>query len=160
ERALNGTPGLSRLRNLSLFGLSFATLTFRDGTDPLLARQQVIERLRSAELPDGVTAELGPLATPIGEIYRYTLEPTHEGPGDPMHLRTLQDWVVQPALLRVEGVAEMVSYDGLVREIHVQPDPERLVAYGLTLADVERALRGGSANASGGVLERGVEQLV
>src|SRR5437868_700174 len=64
ERALNGMPGLGRLRNLSLFGLSFVTLTFEDGVDPIFARQQTLERLRGAELPEGVTAELGPLATP------------------------------------------------------------------------------------------------
>src|SRR5499427_6670194 len=73
ERALNGMPGLSRLRNLSLFGLSYVTLTFDDGVDPYFARQQTLERLRNAELPEGITAELGPLATPIGEVYRYTL---------------------------------------------------------------------------------------
>src|SRR6478752_2267640 len=90
ERALNGTPGLARLRNMSLFGLSFVTLTFSDGVDALFARQQILERLRGADLPEGVRPELGPLATPIGEIYRYTLT----GPkADPMQLRTLQEWL-------------------------------------------------------------------
>src|SRR5256885_9199605 len=74
ERALNGTPGLFRLRSISLFGLSFVTLTFEDGVEPYLARQQVLERLRQAELPEGVQPSLGPLATPIGEVYRYTLQ--------------------------------------------------------------------------------------
>ncbi|WP_224361277.1 efflux RND transporter permease subunit [Hyalangium versicolor] len=157
ERALNGTPGLSRLRNLSLFGLSFVTLTFNDGVDALFARQQVLERLRDAELPEGVTPELGPLATPIGEIYRYTLAGAR---GDPMKLRTLQDWVVRPGLLRVDGVADVVSYGGLLKEIHVQPNPARLASYGLTLADLEQALKDGSLNASGGTLERGSEQFV
>src|SRR5512143_1389208 len=157
ERALNGTPGLIRLRNFSLFGLSSVTLTFADGVDALFARQQVLERLRDADLPDGVTPELGPLATPIGEIYRYTLS----GPGaDPMRLRTLQEWVVEPRLLRVQGVADVVSYGGLVREIHVQPSPAKLAAYGLTIEDLENALKKASQNASGGVLERGAEQLV
>src|SRR6266536_3972876 len=87
ERALNGTPGLFRLRSISLFGLSFITLTFADGVDPLRARQLVVERMADAALPEGVTPRLGPLATPIGEVYRYTLE----GPGtDPLTLRTLQ----------------------------------------------------------------------
>ena len=157
ERALNGTPGLIRLRNFSLFGLSSVTLTFADGVDALFARQQVLERLRDADLPDGVTPELGPLATPIGEIYRYTLS----GPGaDPMRLRTLQEWVVEPRLLRVQGVADVVSYGGLVREVHVQPSPAKLAAYGLTIEDLENALKKASHNASGGVLERGAEQLV
>src|SRR6266567_8923842 len=92
ERALNGTPGLFRLRSISLFGLSFVTLTFEDRVDPLIARQQVLERMSQAELPEGVQPGLGPLATPIGEVYRYTLE----GKGaDPMSLRTQQDWVVR-----------------------------------------------------------------
>jgi len=157
ERALNGTPGLSRLRNLSMFGLSYVTLTFNEGVDGLAARAQVLERLRDAELPDGVVPELGPYATPIGEVYRYTLAGAG---GDPMKLRTLQDWVVRPMLLRVDGVADVVSYGGLLREVHVQPRPAELASLGLTLADVEAGIRAGSVNASGGVLERGAEQLV
>ena len=74
ERALNGTPGLFRLRSISLFGLSSVTLTFNEGVDPLIARQQVLERSSQAELPEGVQPSLGPLATPIGEVYRYTIE--------------------------------------------------------------------------------------
>ena len=104
-----------------------------------------------------MTPELGPFATPIGEVYRYTLRGAKD---DPMQLRTLQDWVVRPALMRVDGVADVVSYGGLVREIHVMPDPIRLAALGLTLADLEEAIRAGSVNASGGVLERGAEQFV
>jgi len=157
ERALNGTPGLSRLRSLSLFGLCFVTMTFLDGVEGQPARAQVLERLRAAELPDGVVPQLGPFATPIGEVYRYTLE----GAGsDPRLLRTLQDWVVRPMLLRVHGVADVVSYGGLVREIHVQPDPLRLAAFGLTLDDLEQSIRSGSLNASGGVLPKGAEQFV
>src|SRR3954468_9798104 len=120
ERALNGTPQISRLRNLSMFGLSYVTLTFNDGVDGLWARQQVLERLRDAELPEGVTPELGAYATPIGEVYRYTLRGAQ---GDPMKLRTLQDWVVRPMLMRVNGVADVVSYGGLVREVQVRPKP-------------------------------------
>jgi cobalt-zinc-cadmium resistance protein CzcA len=111
ERALNGTPGVARLRNLSLFGLSFLTLTFVDGVDGLAARAQVLERLREAELPDGVVPQLGPFATPIGEVYRYTLEGAG---GDPRLLRTLQDWVVRPALLRSPGGGRRGQLRGLV----------------------------------------------
>jgi cobalt-zinc-cadmium resistance protein CzcA len=157
ERALNGTPGLTRLRGISLFGLSSVTLTFDDNVDGLWARQQVLERLRDAELPEGITPELGPYATPIGEIYRYTLTGAKS---DPMKLRTLQDWVVRPMLMRVNGVADVVSYGGLQKEIHVQPNPSRMAAFGLTLADVEDAIKNGSVNASGGILERGAEQFI
>jgi cobalt-zinc-cadmium resistance protein CzcA len=157
ERVVNGTPGLARLRSINLFGLSFITLTFQDGVDVYFARQQTLERIRLAELPAGVVPQLGSLSTPIGEIYRYTLT----GPDrDPLRLRTLQDWVVRPMLLRVEGVADVVSYGGLVREIHVRPDPHLLAARGLTLRELEEALRTASVNASGGILERGAEQLV
>src|SRR6478609_1405050 len=116
ERALNGTPGLFRLRSISLFGLSFLTMTFDDATDPMRARQQVTERMAEAALPEEAHPTLGPYATPIGEIYRYTLDSSKS---DPMTLRTLQDWVIAPRLLQVPGVADVVSYGGLVREVHV-----------------------------------------
>ncbi|MBL8911328.1 MAG: efflux RND transporter permease subunit [Archangium sp.] len=157
ERALNGTPNMTRLRNLSMFGLSMVTLTFRDGTDGLWARQQVLERLREAELPEGVTPELGPYATPIGEVYRYTLQGAK---GDPMKLRTLQDWVVRPNIMRVNGIADVVSYGGLQRVIQIEPRPQSLASFGLTLQDLQDAVQRGSQNASGGVMERGSEQFV
>jgi cobalt-zinc-cadmium resistance protein CzcA len=157
ERVVNGTPGLARVRSINLFGLSFVTLTFRDGVDPIFARAQTLERLRLADLPERVKPELGSMSTPIGEVYRYTL--TSEA-RDPLALRTLQDWVVEPRLLKVEGVADVVSYGGLVREIQVRPDPVAMAAKGLTMKDLETVLRGASENASGGIVERGSEQLV
>ncbi|MEO8551538.1 MAG: efflux RND transporter permease subunit, partial [Kofleriaceae bacterium] len=157
ERALNGVPGLYRLRSISLFGLSLVTLTFEDGVEPLVARQQITERIPDANLPTGITPDLGPLATPIGEVYRYTLE----GKGaDPMTLRTIQDWVVRPAILRVPGVADVVSYGGLVKEVHVEPDPTKMAALGVVLDDLFQALSKASENASGGSLERGTELFV
>ncbi len=157
ERALNGTPGLFRLRSISIFGLSLVTLTFGDGTEGIAARHQVTERIGQAELPEGVRPNLGPMATPIGEVYRYTLE----GAGaDPMTLRTLQDWVVRPQLLQVAGVADVVSYGGLVREVHVEPNPARMAALGVSLTDVFSALKRASSNATGGYVERGSEMFV
>ncbi|MET0285996.1 MAG: CusA/CzcA family heavy metal efflux RND transporter [Polyangiales bacterium] len=157
ERAINGTPGLSRLRSLNLFGLSYVTLTFRDGVDALFARAQTLERIRLADLPDDVTPQLGSLSTPIGEIYRYTLTSPKR---DPLALRTVQDWVVRPRLLRVEGVADVVSYGGLLREIEVRPDPVALAAKGLGIIDLRKALDRSSVNASGGIVEQGSEQLI
>lgn len=157
ERALNGAPGLMRLRSISLFGLSFVTLTFDDATDVYRARQQVAERLHDAELPEGVKPQLGPLATPIGEVYRYTLD---SRTSDPMTLRTLQDWVVRPQLLQVPGVADVISYGGLIREIHVEPNPNKMAALGVGLADTFTALQKASANATGGYVERGSEMFV
>ena len=157
ERALNGVPGLFRLRSVSLFGLSAVTLTFDDGVDPLTARQQIMERIPGAELPPGVSPDLGPLATPIGEVYRYTLD----GPAaDPMTLRTLQDWTVRPAIMRVPGVADVVSYGGLIEEIHVEPNPTRMAALGVGLDDLFQALSTASVNASGGTIERGEQVFV
>jgi heavy metal efflux system protein len=157
ERALNGTPGLTRLRSISLFGLSFLTLTFDEATDPMRARQQVGERMAQAALPEEAHPTLGPYATPIGEIYRYTLESTKS---DPMTLRTLQDWVISPRLLQVPGVADVVSYGGLVRELHVEPDVSKMVALGVNLNDVFIALKKASSNATGGYVERGSEMFV
>jgi cobalt-zinc-cadmium resistance protein CzcA len=157
ERALNGTPGLFRIRSISLFGLSFVTLTFEDGVELTSARARVLEKLRSVELPSGVEPELGPMATPIGEVYRYTL--TGQAT-DPMTLRTLQDWVVRPELLRAQGVADVVSYGGLVKEIHVQPDPVRMASLGVSLGDVFTAIQHASTNATGGYVERGSELFV
>ncbi|HEV8548984.1 MAG TPA: CusA/CzcA family heavy metal efflux RND transporter, partial [Polyangiaceae bacterium] len=157
ERALNGTPGLSRLRSISLFGLSFVTLTFDDGVDPLSVRQQTVERMADADLPEGVRPSLGPMATPIGEVYRYTL--TGKG-ADPMQLRTLQEWVVRPRLLQASGVADVVNYGGLVREVHVQPDPTRMASLGVGLGDISSALQKASENATGGYVERGAEMFV
>src|SRR4051812_36021754 len=144
ERVVNGMPGLARVRAINLFGLSFVTLTFRDGVDALFARAQTLERLRLAELPEGVTPQLGSLSTPIGEIYRYTLTAPSN---DPLSLRTLQDWVVRPHLLRVEGVADVVSYGGLLREIEIRPDPVALAAKGLGISELKQALEHASLNA-------------
>lgn len=157
ERVVNGTPGLARVRAINLFGLSFVTLTFEDGVDHLFARAQTIERLRNAELPDSVRPELGSLSTPIGEIYRYTLTSEKR---DPLDLRTQQDWVVRPRLLRVQGVADVVSYGGLVREIHIRPEPAAMAAKGIGMNDLANAVQLASQNASGGIVERGAEALV
>lgn len=157
ERALNGTPGLVRVRINNLFGLSFVSLTFADWVDVHLARAQILERIHNAHLPPESESRLGSLSTPIGEIYRYTIDSdTH----DPLELRTLQDWVVAPRLLRIDGVADVVSFGGLVKEVQVRPDPAILAAHKLSMDDVFRALDVASRNASGGVVERGTEQLV
>ena len=157
ERALNDTPNMIRQRSVSLFGLSVVTMNFADGTDPMLARQNVNERIPDADLPAGVQASMAPLATPIGEVYRYTLESED---ADPMTLRTLQDWTIRPALLRVQGVADVVSYGGLVEEIHVEPDATKMASLGVTLGDLLQALDKASANATGGVTQRGAQVFV
>ncbi len=157
EREMNGVPGLTRMHSFSIFGLSFVMLTFDDGTDLYFARQQVNERLAQVEVPDGVKPTLGPLATPTGEIYRYTLV------GDrysPMQLRELQDWVMERHLKQVPGVADVVSYGGFVKQYQVQVEPERLQALGVSLRQVFEALGRSNANAGGNYIEHGEEQYI
>ncbi len=129
ERALNNTPHVIARRSRTIFGLSVVELTFADGTDDYFARQLVLERLRDANLPDGVTPTLGPLSPGIGEMYRYTLE----GKGyDAMRLREIQDWVLTPRLLQVPGVADVVTFGGQVRQYQIEIDPRALDKYRLS----------------------------
>jgi len=157
EQNMNGLPGLTRMHSFSLFGLSFVVLTFDDGTDLYFARQQVTERLAGVDVPDGVKPSLGPLSSPTGEIYRYTL--TGEG-YSPMQLRELQDWVMERHLKQVPGVADVVSFGGFVKEYQVQVDPRALQARDVTLAQVFAALGRSNANAGGNYIEHGEEQYV
>src|SRR5712692_1295074 len=126
ERALNNTPNVIGRRSRTIFGLSVVELTFADGTNDYFARQVVLERLRDASLPDGVSPTLGPLSTGIGELFRYTLE---SADGDVMRLRELQDWIITPRLLQVPGVADVVTFGGLVRQYQIEIDPKALDRY-------------------------------
>ncbi|MBP7159918.1 efflux RND transporter permease subunit, partial [Myxococcota bacterium] len=119
------------------------------------ARQRVLERLPDAELPDGISPSLGPLATPIGEVYRYTVSGS-----DPMALRTIQDWTIRPRIMQVPGVADVVSYGGLEYQIQVIPDPAKMASLGVGLDGIFDALEKASGNASGGYVERGSEAFV
>jgi cobalt-zinc-cadmium resistance protein CzcA len=160
EKELNGTPQLSTLRSISIYGLSVVTITFEDGTDNFFARSQISERLRQAEVPDGVTPGLGPLYTPIGEIYRYVLEADPRAGQSPMSLREVQDWVLERQFRQVPGVADVVSFGGFQRQFQVEVDPARLKAHGITLHQVFDALQRSNANAGGNYLRRGPEELV
>ncbi len=157
EQELNGLPGLVRMRSISIFGLSNITLTFADGTDLYFARQQVSERLAKADVPEGVQPSLGPLSTPTGELFRYTIE----GEGwSPMQLREIQDWVMERHLKQVPGVADVVSFGGFIKQFQVQVDPRQLLAHGITLPQVFAALGRSNANAGGNYIEHGEEQYV
>lgn len=166
ETAIAGLPGLDYTRSISRYGLSQVTVVFEEGTDIYRARQLVSERIQSAReaLPPGVTPELGPIATGLGEIYMYVLSSergatTPDGePWTAMDLRTLNDWVVLPQLRGVKGVTEVNTIGGYKKEIHVVPDPSALAAFGLTLADVMTALERNNANAGAGYIERNGEQ--
>src|SRR6266404_7301671 len=145
ERALQGVPNVLVQRSITSFGLSQVIVTFEDGVDIYFARQQVAERLPSAEVPSGITPALGPNDTPVGQVYQYTLESDHHSPSE---LRSWQDWVVQKQIMRVQGVADVVSFGGYQKEYHVLADPARLRASQLTLKDVINAVTGSNGATS------------
>jgi heavy metal efflux system protein len=156
EIGLSGIPHSVRLFSHTQFGLSFIAVTFDDAVDAYFSRQQVLERLRDVDLPPGVSPDLGPLATPIGEIYRYRIG----GDLSPTEMRTIQDWTVARQLKTVPGVADVVTYGGFVKQYLVEPDLPKMKAYGITLQQLFTALDRGSANAGGGYVEKGEQQYL
>lgn len=158
EQVMRGLPRVKQVRSLSKAGLSQVVIIFEDGVDTYWTRQVVFERLSMAreELPPGVEPELGPLSTGLGEILQYTLE----GEGkSAMELRTVQDWFVAPLLKPIAGVNEVNSFGGEVKQYQVLVSPEKLLKYDLTVNEVVEAVEQGNANAGGGVVVRGWEQL-
>ncbi|HEX7841940.1 MAG TPA: CusA/CzcA family heavy metal efflux RND transporter [Kofleriaceae bacterium] len=159
ERALNGTPGMISMRSESQFGLSLIYQTFDDDVDAFKARALVTERVTAAagDLPPGVSAELAPEYTPLGEIYQYRLTSDRHS----LHeLRSEQEWVVSTQFRQVPGVADVVAFGGFLPEIHVEADLARLAAFGLTLADVRTALSKSNVNVGGGFLRHGDQEMV
>jgi cobalt-zinc-cadmium resistance protein CzcA len=168
ETVMAGLPGLLQTRSLSRYGLSQVTVVFRDGTDVYFARQLVGERLQSARggLPAGIEPVVGPISTGLGEIYLWTVEAkdgARKPDGTPYtstDLREIQDWIVKPQLRNVGGVTEINSIGGYEKQFQVAPDPEKLAAYGLTLADVVKALELNNGNVGAGYIERRGEQYL
>ncbi len=168
ETAITGLPGLDYRRSLSRYGLSQVTVAFEEGTDIYFARQLISERLQQvrSRLPNDVEPSMGPTATGLGEIFLYTVESDADArqpdgtPYDATALRTLQDWVIRPQLQQVPGVTEVNSIGGFAKQFHVQPDPAKLMAYGLTFEGVSEAIRLNNANQGAGYLERNKEQLL
>ncbi len=156
ERQMNGTPHLTNLRSISMFGLSVVTLTFDDETTDLAARQQSLERLQGVNVPAGVTPGLASLSNSTGEIYRYTVQ----GARPLTELKALEDWTIEPAMRTVPGVADVVSFGGQVKEYSIQVDPARMAGYGITLPQVEQAVAASNANAGGGYISHGYERQV
>jgi cobalt-zinc-cadmium resistance protein CzcA len=157
EVALSGLPNAVRMFSHTQFGLSFLIITFDDRANAYFARQQVVERLREVDLPEGVQAELAPLSTPIGEVYRYRLKGEGLVPRD---LRTIQDWTVMRQLRQVPGVADVVSLGGLIKQYEVNPDLARLRDYKVTLRQLFEALSRGNANAGGSYVAQGRQQYL
>ncbi|MBS1544042.1 MAG: efflux RND transporter permease subunit [Bacteroidetes bacterium] len=153
ERALNNVPRVLDRRSRTIFGLSVVQLTFEDGTNDYFARQQVIERIASAELPDGVHPELAPLTTAVGEILRYVVE----APAvySPTQLRDLQDWVIRPFLLQVPGIADITTFGGPLKQFQILVIPERLRKYNLTVNDIIQSVNENNQNTGGNTIARG-----
>ena len=154
ETQLNGVAHLTHLRSVSLAGLSFITVLFSDESDNLQNRQQVLEKLTLVSLPPGPTPQIGPDFSPAGQIYFYTLMSTNPA-YDVMELKRLQDWVVFKHLMSVPNIAAVSIFGGMTREYQVRVDPDRLVAYGLSIGQVEQALAANNVNAGGAFVERG-----
>src|SRR5215467_5072186 len=156
ERALNSVPNVIARRSRTIFGLSVVELTFEYGTNDYFARQVVLEKLRDAAIPDGVEPTLGPLSTPIGELYRYTLQ--SESP-DPVRLRELEDWVIEPRLLQVPGVTDITPFGGQIKQYQIEVDPVALTKYNLSIRDIAQAVDANNQNAGGALLDNGQQSM-
>lgn len=168
ETVMAGLPKLEQTRSLSRYGLSQVTIVFKDGTDIYFARQTVNEKIQEAKgkLPPGMEPTMGPIATGLGEIFMWTIEPE---PGakkldgslyTPTDLREIQDWIVRPQLRTVPGVTDVNTVGGYEKQFHVTPDPDRLLSYGLTFRDIMEALARNNANAGAGYIEHSGEQYL
>lgn len=166
ETAMAGLPQLEYTRSLSRYGLSQVTVVFTEGTDIYWARQQVAERLQNVrnELPADIDPEMGPIVSGLGEIFSYTVKAVPDAKKadgsayNPEDLRTIQDWVIRPQLLKVPGVTEINTIGGYVREYQVSPDLVKLLAFKLTLDDLAQALEQNNSNVGAGYIERNGEQ--
>ena len=160
EQVNNNIPGLKEIRSFSRFGLSVVTIVFDDATDVYWARQQVTERLQQVQeqIPKGFgTPILAPVTTGLGEIYQYTVRPKkgYESKYNAMDLRTIQDWIVRRQLLGVQGVAEVSSFGGFLKQYEIAVDPAKLKASNITINDVFTALENNNQNTGGAYIEKG-----
>ncbi|MBK8227661.1 MAG: CusA/CzcA family heavy metal efflux RND transporter [Flavobacteriales bacterium] len=162
EQATRNVPGIIEQRSFSRFGLSLVTIVFDDATDVYWARQQVTERLTQLTIPEGLgRPELGPVSSGLGEIFQYVVRPKpgYEGRYDATELRTIQDWIVRRQLIGTEGVADVSSFGGKLKQVEIAVDPERLGAMGITIANVFDAVARNNANTGGAYIETGPSML-
>jgi heavy metal efflux system protein len=157
EVALSGIPNAVRLFSHTQFGLSFTVVTFNDKANDYFARQQVTERLRSADLPDGVKPELAALTSAISEIYRYRIKAPSLKSDE---LRTLQNWIMERQLKTVQGVADVVSFGGLIKTYEIEPDLLKMRDYKISLQQLSDAVGKSNSNAGGGYVENGRQQFL
>ena len=158
EIAMIGIPQVVHLRSFSLFGLSDLKLIFDDESDNAWNRERVLERLSQVTLPPGVVPQMGTDWSPVGQIYFFTLHSTNPA-YDPMELKSLEDWVVEKNFKAVPDVVDVASFGGPTREYQVRVDPDKLVAYGLNMAQVEQQLANNNANAGGSFIQEGLQQI-
>ena len=162
EAVMYALPDVQEVRSISKTGLSVITVVFREGTDIYFARQLVFERLQAAreQIPAGVgNPEMGPNSSGLGQVYQYILRSEDTRQYDAMALRSLNDWVVKLLLLPVDGITDLLSYGGEVRQYQVRVDPFKLLAYQITLEQISSAIETNNRNAGGWYLQRGAEQL-
>jgi cobalt-zinc-cadmium resistance protein CzcA len=158
EIQANGIPYLLHVRSASLAGLSVVNLIFDDNSDNDWDRQKVLERLTQVTLPPNVSAQIGPDFSPIGSVYWYTLKSTNPN-YDLMELKSLQDWTINKYIKAAPDVVDDSSFGGITREYQIRVDPDKLVSYGLSLAQVELQLANSNANAGGSFIEQGAQQI-
>src|SRR5580700_5639807 len=158
EVVMNGIPHVVHLRSFSLFGLSDIKLIFDDESENNWNRERVLERLSEVTLPPNVNPQMGTDWSPVGQIYFYTLHSTNPA-YDPMELKSLEDWVVEKSFKAVPDIVDVSSFGGPTREYQVRVDPSKLVAYGLSLAQVEQQLTNNNMNAGGSFIQEGLQQI-
>ena len=158
ETVMNGIPGVAHVRSWSIFGLSTVEMVFGEDTTDFENRERVLERLSQVTLPGGVVPQMGTDWSPVGQIYFYTLRSTNPE-WDVMNLKSLETWVIEKNLKSVPGVVDTNPFGGPTREYQVRLDPNKLVSYGLSLAQVEQQLSSNNANAGGSFIEEGEQQV-
>ncbi len=158
EIQMNGIPHLEHLRSVSLFGLSSVMLIFDDHSENDWNRQKVLERLAQVTLPSGLQPQMGTDWSPVGQIYWYSLRSTNPG-YDLMELKSIEDWTLEKQFKSVPNVVDVVSFGGITREYQVQVDPDKLVAYGLSIGQVEQQLSINNTNAGGSFIKAGLQQV-
>ena len=158
EIVMNGIPHLDHLRSFSVFGLSSVMLIFDDQSANDWNRQKVLERLAQINLPENLQPQIGTDYSPVGQIYWYTLRSTNPK-YDLMELKTLEDWVLEKQFKSVPNVVDVVSFGGVTREYQVRVDPDKLVAYGLSIGQLEQQLTANNVNAGGSFVETGLQQI-
>jgi len=158
EIVMNGMPHVTHLRSFSLFGLSDIKLIFDDEEENFRDRERALERLTQVTLPPGVSPQMQTDWSPAGQIYFFTLHSTNPA-YDVMELKSIEDWVVEKNLKAVPNIVDVASFGGPTREYQVRIDPDKLISYGLSIAQVEQQLTNNNANAGGSFVEAGLQQI-